>query len=182
MSETMMAFLALMLMMFFSLNQNHSIVELQREAAHVEYEIMANAIAAQTMHIIASKSFDAKISDGTVSLDNLDVNQLTHPSQFPTDASPFDETETALEFFNEMQPQIDYFPVDPATEDTVLSGIPFSIEAVVTYVDEDGEVSGVPTWTKEVTLKIEQVSLNGEEPYLRQPVIKTRRFSPTWDS
>ena len=182
MSETMMSFLALMLMMFFSLNQNHSIVELQREAAHVEYEIMANAIAAQTMHYIASKPFDARISDGTVSLENLNVNLLTHPSQFPTDASPFDETETALEFFNQMQPQLDYFPVDPASEDTLLSGIPFSVEAVVTYVDEDGEVSAEPTWTKEVTLMIEQVPLNGAEPYLRTPVIKTRRFSPQWDS
>ncbi len=182
MNETMMSFLALMLMMFFSLNQNRSVVELQREAAHVEYEIMANAIAAQTMQYIASKPFDARISDGTVSLDNLNVNQLTPPGQFPTGASPFDETETALEFFNHMQPQIDYFPVDPATEDTVLSGLPFSIQAVVTYVDADGEVSSTPTWTKEVTLMIEQVPLNGAEPYLRQPVIKTRRFSPQWNN
>ena len=182
MSETMMSFLALMLMMFFSLNQNHSIVELQRDAAHVEYEIMANAIAAQTMQYIASKPFDARISDGTVSLDNLNVNQLTHPDNFPTQANPFDETETALEFFNEMQPQIDYFPVDPTTEDTTVSGLPFSIRAVVTYVDQAGEVSHAPTWTKEVTLMIEQVPLNGAEPYLRTPVIKTRRFSPRWDS
>ena len=182
MSETLMAFLALMLMMFFSLNQNHSIVELQRESANVEYEVMANAIAAQTMQYIASKPFDARISDGTVSLDNLDVNQLTHPDDFPTEATPFDETETSLEFFNEMQPQIDYFPLDPASEDTLTGGVPFSIQAVVRYVDANGSVSAVPTWTKEVTLYIEQVPLAGKEASLRQPVIKTRRFSPRWES
>ena len=182
MSETMMAFLALMLMMFFSLNQNHGIVELQREAASVEYEVMANAIATQTMQYIAAKPFDARINDGTVSLDNLDVSQLTHPDDFPTQANPFDETETALEFFNQMQPQIDYFPLDPASEDTLTAGLPFSIQAVVTYVDATGAVSDEPTWTKEVTLYIEQVALNGKEPRLRHPVIKTRRFSPRWDS
>ena len=180
MNETLMAFLALMLMMFFSLNQNHSIVELQRESANVEYEVMANAIATQTMQFIASKPFDARISDGTVSLDNLNLAQLTHPDDFPTDASPFDETETALEFFNQMQPKIDYFPLDPATEDTLVAGIPFSVQAIVTYVDAEGTVSSEPTWTKEVTLYIEQVALNGKEPSLRQPVIKTRRFSPQW--
>ena len=180
MSETMMAFLAMMLMMFFSLNQNHGIVELQRESANVEYEVMANAIAAQTMQFIASKPFDARVSDGTVSLDNLDVNQLTHPDDFPTNASPFDETETALEFFNQMQPKIDYFPLDPASEDTLTAGIPFSVQAVVTYVDSEGNVSDDPTWTKEVTLYVEQVPLNGKEPRLRQPVVKTRRFSPQW--
>ena len=182
MNETMMTFLALMMMMFFSLNQNRGVVELQRDAAHVEYEIMASAIAAQTMQYIASKPFDARISDGTVSLENLDVNLLTPPSAFPTEANPFDETETALEFFNEMQPQIDYFPVDPASEDTTVSGLPFSVQAIVTYVDADGEVSSTPTWTKEVTLMIEQVPFSGQETYLRSPVIKTRRFSPRWDS
>ena len=182
MSETMMAFLAMMLMMFFSLSQNESIVELQREAANVEYEIMANAIAAQTMQYIAAKPFDARINDKTVTLQNLDVNLLTWPNDFPVGANPQDEAETALEFFNQMQPQIDYFPVNPASEDTLLSGLPFKIQAVVNYVDANGEVSNVPTWTKEVTLYIEQLTAPGEEPYLRQPVIKTRRFSPRWDS
>ncbi len=182
MSETMMAFLALMMMMFFSLNQNQSIVELQREAANVEYEIMANAIATQTMLYIASKPFDARISDGTVSLDNLNVNLLTAPNEFPTNLNPYDETETALEFFNQMQPLVAYFPVDPVSEDSLVSGYPFSVQAVVNYVDAAGEISTVPTWTKEVTLYIEQVTLEGEEPRLRRPVIKTRRFSPRWDN
>ncbi len=182
MSETMMAFLAMMLMMFFSLSQNESIVELQREAANVEYEIMANAIAAQTMQYIAATPFDARINDGTVTLQNLDVNLLTPPSNFPVGANPTDETETALEFFNQMQPQIDYFPIDPASQDTLLSGLPFTIQAVVHYIDADGEISNVPTWTKEVTLFVEQLTAPGEEPYLRRPVIKTRRFSPRWES
>lgn len=182
MNETMMAFLAMMLLMFFALNQNESIVELQREAANVEYEIMATGIAAQTMQYIASKPFDARINDGTVTLENLDVNLLTPPNAFPTEANPYDETETAIEFFNEMQPQISYFSLDPASQDTTLSGIPFSVQAAVTYVDANGQVSSVPTWTKEVTLYIEQVTMPGKEPYLRTPVIKTRRFSPRWDS
>ena len=182
MSETMMAFLALMLMMFFSLNQNRSIVELQREAANVEYEIMAHAIATQTMQYIASKPFDARINDGTVSLENLNVNLLTPPGEFPTDANPYDETETALEFFNQMQPQIAYFPVDPVSEDSLVSGYPFSVQAVVHYVDATGEISNTPTWTKEVTLSIEEVTPEGGQPSLRNPLIKTRRFSPRWDN
>ena len=182
MSETLMAFLAMMLMMFFSMSQNESIVELQREAANVEYEIMANAIAAQTMQYIASKPFDARINDGTVTLQNLNVNLLTPPGNFPIGADPYDETETALEFFNQMQPQIDYFPLDPASQDTLLAGLPFTVQAAVHYVDANGNVSNVPTWIKEVTLYVEQLTAPGEEPSLRRPVIKTRRFSPRWDS
>ena len=182
MSETMMAFMALMLMMFFSLNQNNSIVELQREAANVEYEIMANSVASQTMQYIASKPFDARITDGTVTLQNLNVNALTSPGNFPVNADPFDETETALEFFNQMQPQIDYFPADPNVADTLQAGPKFSVQAVVNYIDANGNVSNTPTWTKEVTLYIEQQTEEGQQPYLRNPVIKKRRFSPRWDN
>lgn len=182
MSETMMAFLALMLMMFFTMNQNTSIVELQREAANVEYEIMANSVATQTMQFIAAKPFDARINDNTVTLENLDVNALTSPDNFPTNANPFDETETALEFFNEMQPQIDFFPADPSIEDSLQGGPAFSIQAIVEYIDANGNVSSTPTWTKEVTLYIEQDTTDGRTTYLRSPVIKKRRFSPRWDS
>ena len=177
MTETMMAFLALMLLMFFALNQNQAIVQSQREAASVELEILANGVAAETMHYIATKPFDARLADGTVSLENPDLNALTSPNDFPTGAA-LDACET-LEDFHRMQPDTVFFQIDTAPTGQPI-GFEFTVQAVVEYIDAGGQVSASPTWTKELTLYVEQVVPAGKTPLLLQPIIKKRRFSPDW--
>jgi hypothetical protein len=174
-----MAFLALMLLMFFALNQNQAIVQSQREAAAVELEVLANGVAAETMQYIATKPFDARVADGTVNLQNQDVNALTHPNDFPTGAT-LDDCEN-LEDFNHMQPDTVFFQID--TDDAGEPvGFEFAVQAAVDYIDAYGQVSASPTWTKELTLYVEQVVPSGKEAFLLRPIIKKRRFSPEWDT
>ena len=56
----------------------------------------------------------------------------------------------------------------------------FTVQAAVTYIDDAGDESDEPTWTKEVTLYIEQEVPQGGEAILHRPIIKKRRFSPNW--
>ena len=171
----MMAFLGMMLMMFFSLNQNRAIVESQREAASVELEVLASGVAAQSMQYIASMPFDAHIAD--IDPQDPDVNLLTHPDYFPTGAS-WDESES-LEDFHLMQPDTAYVNIgsDEEEEPVIYA---FTVQVAVHYVDEQGNESNTPTWTKEVTLYIERVVPEGSTLVQGPPVIKKRRFSPDW--
>jgi len=178
MSDTLMAFLALMLMMFFALNQNEAIVLTQREAANIELEVLANGVAAETMQYIATKPFDARVADGTVSAQNPNLNELTLPTQFPTGAS-LDESEN-LEDFNQMQPDTVFFQIGTDADDEPI-GFSFTVQAAVDYIDNTGSVSSTPTWTKEVTLYIEQAVEPGKSSSLLKPIVKKRRFSPDWD-
>ncbi len=172
----MMAFLAMILMMFFSLNQNRAIVESQRQAASVELEVLASGVAAQSMQYIASMPFDAHIAD--IDPQDPDVNLLTHPYDFPTGAV-LDESEN-LEDFHLMQPDTAYvnFGSEEEEEDPVTYA--FTVQAAVHYVDEQGNESNTPTWTKEVTLYIERVVPEGSTLVQGPTVIKKRRFSPDW--
>ena len=172
----MLAFLAMMLMMFFSLNQNRAIVESQRQAASVEIEVLASGVAAQSMQYIASMPFDAHIAE--IDPLNPDLNDLTHPHDFPTGAA-WDESES-LEDFHLMQPDTAYVNIgSEEEEDPVI--YTFTVEAAVAYIDDQGQESDEPTWTKEVTLYIERVVPEGSTLVQGTPVIKKRRFSPDWD-
>lgn len=179
MTDTMMAFLALMLLMFFALNQNQAIVQAQREAAAVELEVLANGVAAETMQYIATKPFDARIADGTVNLQNQDLNALTHPNDFPIGAT-LDDCEN-IEDFHRMQPDTVFFQIDTDAAGEPV-GFEFAVQALVEYIDASGQVSPTPTWTKELTLYVEPVVAPGKEAFLLQPIVKKRRFSPEWDT
>lgn len=176
MSNTLMAFLALMLMMLFSLNQNRVIVDSQREAASVELEVLANGVAAQEMQYVASKPFDAYMSQ----IDPLspDLNLLTHPNYFPMGAAQ-DETEF-LEDFNMVQPYTVDIPLGDSTGGELPMLYTFKVQAAVIYVDDQGNESATPTWIKEVTLYIDQEVPEGHQAILQRPIIKKRRFSPSW--
>ena len=173
MPNSMMAFLAMMLMMFFSINQNRAIVESQREAASVELEILASGVAAQSMQYIASMPFDAHMSE--IDPQDPDPDLLTHPDDFPTGAAWHDMNN--LEEFNLMQPDTAYVNIG-SEEDPVTYA--FTVQAAVHYVDAQGTESNTPTWTKEVTLYIERAVPEGSTLVQGPPVIKKRRFSPDW--
>ncbi len=174
MNHTIMAFLAMMLMMFFSLNQNRAIVESQREAVSVELEILANGVAAQSMQYIGSMPFDANMS--AIDPQNPNLALLTHPDYFPTGTSQ--DASESLEGFHLMQPDTSYVNIGSDEEEPVIYA--FTVQAAVHYVDEQGNESNTPTWTKEVTLYIERVVPEGSTLVQGPPVIKKRRFSPDW--
>lgn len=177
MTDTMMAFLAMMLMMFFSLSQNEAIVLSQKEAASIELEVMAHGALGETMQYLSQQDFDQRTQDGTVTRENLDLSSLTPPEEFPTGQRV--DNCTAIECAHLIYPDTVFFPVSTDAAGNEI-GFTFVTTAFVQYVDEDGNPSDEPTWTKEVTLYIDQAVEEGETKFLARHVTKKQRFSPKW--
>ncbi|MDX1548706.1 MAG: hypothetical protein R3247_17040 [Rhodothermales bacterium] len=175
----MLAFLAMMMMMFFALNQNRATVQGQQHAASTEMEVMAHGIASETMQFIATHPFDANISGSRPQ--NTTTDDLTPPGEFGSGRyceRGNDECED-IDDFNQMQPDTLHFTMGVDANGDPMT-FPFMVTARVAYVDADGNESAEPTWTKEVTILVDQVAEEGGKKYLLRPVVKTRRFSPQW--
>ncbi len=176
MSETMLALVALMVVVFFAVSQQHGIVQAEREMASIEMEVMANAAGSDFMQLIATQPFDA----ATVGVNPQDValTDLTIPSQFgdslvcPTNCTDIDD-------FNEMQlATISFFAGDDENGDPIQ--FDFLLTAQVQYIDAAGNASTSPTWMKEVTLFIDQTTADAPKRFLLQPIQLKRQFSPQW--
>ncbi len=182
MTETLLAFVALMLVLFFSISQQRNIVESERELASIELEVMANAVGSATMQKIASQPFDAATrgANAPVNPQNPDLNGLTPSAEFGSanNCLVADECED-LDDFHNMGPEVVPFEVGKDDGGNTLA-FAFAVTGTVTYVDENGSPTTSPTWTKEVTLYIDQQVGAGETKYLLQPVVLKRRFSPQW--
>ena len=57
MSQTLLAFLAFMIAMFFALHQQRRMIVSNESIVHSEFEIMANAVALQKLETVASSSY-----------------------------------------------------------------------------------------------------------------------------
>lgn len=176
MSETMLALVALMVVVFFSVSQQHGIMQTDREIASMEMEMMANAAGSDFMQLIAAQPFDA----ATVGVNPQDVvlSDLTIASQFG-DSLACPAGCTDIDDFNTMQPDTISFV---ASEDENGDPIQFDflVSAEVKYIDSAGNESSSPTWMKEVTLFLEQTVAEAQMKTLLQPVQLKRRFSPQW--
>ena len=179
MTETMLSILALMIVMLFALTQSRGRVQSQRELAAVELEVMANAVASETMQYMAKQPFDEHTKDGTITLQNQNLALLTPTSAFPSGWS-MDACQD-LDDFNDMVPDTVLFQMD-LDEAGNPTGFPFLVTAQVSYVDEAGNHTTASTWTKEITLFVDQLVEPGGVRYLLQPVVKKRRVSPSWTS
>lgn len=174
MSETMLAFVALFLVVIFSMNQKKAVVRAEQEIAGIELEVLAHAVGSDMMQRIAAKDFDSAMS-GSSSQD-LQTSDLTLPADFgsgldcPSVCDDIDD-------FNNMQPDTVYFEIDTDEFGNAI-GFDFVVEAAVQYVDEEGNATNERTWTKEVTLQIDQAS--SSESFLIQPIIMQQQFSPKW--
>ena len=176
MSETMLALVALMVVVFFTVSQQRGIMQTDREIASMEMEMMANAAGSDFMQLIATQPFDA----ATVGVNPQDVvlSDLTIPSQFG-DSLACPAGCTDIDDFNTMQPATISFV---AGEDE--NGDPIQFDFLVTvevkYVDSAGNGSLSPTWMKEVTLILDQTEAEYEKNILLHPVKLKRQFSPQW--
>ncbi|MFB3132837.1 MAG: hypothetical protein ACE10K_09995 [Rhodothermales bacterium] len=179
MTETMFSILALSIVMLFSLSQSRGKVQSQRELAAIELEVMANAVASETMQYLAKQPFDEHTKDGTITLQNQNLALLTPASAFPSGWS-IDACQD-VDDFNNMAPDTVLFQMD-LDEAGNPTGLPFLVTAQVSYIDEAGNQTTAPTWTKEITLFVDQLVEPGGVRYLLQPVVKKRRVSPSWTS
>ena len=170
----MLALVALMITLFFTLNQQRGIVQAEQEIASIELEVLANAVGSEMMQVIATKEFD--LATTGVDLQTVTLGDLTVESGFgdelacPAACDDIDD-------FNDMQAAVLPFEVG-LDEHGNQMGFSFSITAEVQYVDDQGNYSSTPTWTKEVTLYVDQVTSSSESKYLLQPIQLKRQFSP----
>ncbi len=179
MNETMLSILALAIVMLFALSQSRGKVQSQRELAAAELEVMGNAVASETMQYLAKQPFDEHTKDGTITLQNQNLALLTPTSAFSSGWS-IDACQD-VDDFNDMVPDTVRFQMD-LDEAGNPTGFPFLVTAQVRYVDEAGNQTTAPTWTKEITLFVDQLVEPGGVRYLLQPVVKKRRVSPSWTS
>ena len=171
MPQTIGAFLALSTVMMFSLNYQQSAIRSSMSAVNSEMEVMANAVAAEAMQYIASKPYDARTADNTVTATNPVVALLTSPVSFGFDGKFADAQD--VDDFHNMQPDTVWF----STNET--DGFDFTVRATVRYIDDMGNESLTPTWIKEVTLTVNGPDYSGRK-LLFNPVSITRQFSPQW--
>ena len=175
MTETMLALVALMITLFFTMSQQQGIVQNEREIASIELEVMANAMGSEMMQRIATQEFDAATTG--VDLRDVDLVDLTVESNFGDSLDCRSGACTDIDDYNDMQPFVDKFKVGSDTSGTQQSFI-FAITADVKYVDDQGNESETPTWTKEVTLYVDQLVHGNESKYLLYPIEVKRQFSP----
>ena len=174
MSETMLAMVALMVAVFFAFSQQRSVVQAEQEIASVELEVLANAVGSEVMQLIATQDFD----DATIGVDlqTVTLSDLTLPAQFG-DTLSCPAVCDDIDDFNDMQAHVMPFEVGE-DEDGNQLGFSFMVTAEVEYVDDQGHYSATPTWTKEVTLSVDQAVSGSESKYLLQPIQVKRQFSP----
>lgn len=173
MSETIYAFLALMLVLFYTMDQQREIVDTERELAGIELEVMALAVGQDLMHTISARHFDEGTKSGTAA----STNDLT-----PTDAFGDESGCTNVDSCDDLddfhgmasQPASFYVGEGPGGETLAFA---FAIDAEVTYIDDDGQPTDDRTWTKQVTLIIDQVPEADGRKFLIDPVLVRRQFS-----
>ncbi len=180
MTETLYAFMALAVAAFFAMSQMRASAEGEREIASIELELLAHAVGSETMQFLSKMPYDARTADRTVNPQNQVLTALTPVSGFGSGADcTIPGTCQDLDDFNAMKPDTVFFQV--GTDDVGdPTGFDFEVTASVQYIDEDGTVSTTPTWTKEVTLWIEQAVVGDEKKFQLAPVMLKRQFSPQW--
>ena len=173
MSETIYAFLALLFVLFYTMSQQQEIVDTERELASIELEVMAQAVGQEKMHYISSKHFDEATKNGKVN----STDELTPTPEFGHESGCVGvDSCTDLDDFHGMTPQQETFIIGEGPGGETLA-FDFTIEADVTYIDDDGQPTEDRTWTKQVTLIIDQVPEEDGRKFLIDPVLIRRHFS-----
>lgn len=150
MPQTMLALLAMMVVMLLTVNQNERIVHLRQYVIRNEIAMQANAVAVDRLEEIGAMAFDeATIDDKTIH----SKNELT--------AYPFDVKEGDPNDIDDFQGAI-------VPKARVVNGrqLWFRVASTVSYAkenDPDVEVTG-PTRLKKVTVTVQSDSLNIPTP------------------
>ncbi len=162
MTQSMLAILAMMIAMLFSMNQQRSTLNDYKTMVRADMELMAGGVALQVMETVASYPYDKSTAFPEYRDEDFQVNALT--------ALPFPEGRRfedalALEDFNAIQTR----KVDFQSGDL---SIPFNVDIRVSYVDAAMQHSDDPTDTKAVVVTV-------THPRFQNPLVQlSRSFSP----
>ena len=162
MHQTLLAFLAMMIAMLFSLNQQRGTLHDYQTMVHDDMELMAAGVAQQVMETVASYPFDRATAYPGYRDEDFKVSEMaTMP--FPT-GGRFEDA-LALEDFNDIQTR----KVDFQSGALTLS---FDVDISVVYVDAAMQHSAVPTDIKAVLVTV-------SHPRFQNPLVQlSRSFSP----
>lgn len=164
MQQTLLALLALMMATFLNFNQMKTELQKQRQVVRAEMEQMALGVGMQTMEVIRARAFDEATVGKT-------ADRITDPSTFRSsfgggmscEAFGGDQTCDSVGDFHEMTPATETF-------ETPEFDMEFTVEVEVRYVDASMQVTGGPTFRKEVVVHVQDA---GDDPFLSEPI----RFS-----
>lgn len=173
MSETMLAFVALLITTFFMVSQQRGLVETERELASVELEVLAHAVGSEVMEQIAAKPFDGAIIG--INPQSATLSDLTLSTNFG-DGLDCPDACNDIDDFNAMQPDTAFFEIGRDEFDAPV-GFNFVVTAAVRYVDTAGNETTSRTWMKDVTLVIDQAVVGSERRYLRRAIEMKQQFS-----
>jgi len=160
MTQTLFSIFAIMMATLFAINQQRAMINTYNDMIHDEFEIMASGVALEVMEHIGSKEFDS----ATVGVhpDNFSVDNLT---SLPFETGKSYSAATDLDDFHQMETEVIQFQAGEAV-------VPFSVDVVVQYVDDNKAVSTSRTDTKEVIVTV------NHERYTTPLVVLSRTFSP----
>ncbi len=162
MTQTMLALLAMMIAMLFSLNQQQGTLHDYQTMVHDDMQMMAGGVALQVMETIASYPFDKATAFPEYRDEDFKVSAL---AAWPFPAGGRFEDALALEDFNGIQTR----KVDFQSGDLTLS---FDVDISVEYVDAAMQHSAVPTDIKAVLVTV-------SHPRYQNPLVQlSRSFSP----
>ncbi len=162
MTQTMLALLAMMIAMLFSLNQQQGTLHDYRAMVHADMELMAGGVALQVMETVASYPFDKATAFPEYRDEDFKVNAL---AAWPFPEGRRFEDALALEDFNGIETR----KVDFQSGDLTLS---FDVDIRVDYVDAAMQHSAAPTDTKAVLVTV-------SHPRFQKPLVQlSRSFSP----
>ena len=186
MGQTLTAFLAMMMVMVYSLNQLRSDLEAKRQMMSAELEVMAHGVATDLLQRIGTKAFDANVGSGS-ELEDASTNDLTGRGSFgfaSEHTQGYEEgvSSTQAKALIDVASDIDDFDGMPTIRHEFFSSddksYPFDVDIDVRYVDAAGNASNDPTWFKEVTLTITDDGNGSGTRVLRRPVVIKRIYSP----
>ena len=162
MNQTMLALLAMMIAMLFSLNQQQGTLHDYQTMVHDDMELMAGGVALQVMETVASYPFDKATAIPEYRDEDFKVSVL---AAWPFPSGGRFEDALALENFHGIQTR----KVDFQSGDLTLS---FDVDISVAYVDAAMQHSAVPTDTKAVLVTV-------SHPRFQNPLVQlSRSFSP----
>ena len=171
MSQTLMAFLAMLIVSLLSFNQQRALLQAYDAMIDDELEVMASGVAMQAMEYIATQAFDdnAPVSTPTA---------LTMPPFETGQACPLGSATGGgydvcddLDDFHQMQWEQVPFALDA---DTLF----FAVRAEVYYLDAALQRISTPSYTKEVVVTVRDwQGFSGARPLMRSPVRLSRTFS-----
>ncbi len=172
MPQTLLAFLAMMIVTLLAINQQQRVLRIYESMLDDEMEVMAAGVALQALEIIEAQAFDsATLPVGATVTDPSELTALPFATNNGCSLRGLNALCDDVDDFNGMTPDTLSF--------SMRNGVTYAFEvtATVDYVTTTGAsvaISAVPTYDKQITVILQDVPQPGGRRLLFNPVRLTR--------